>query len=84
MLYYYSYVTDTEEMPLGVSSTDLDMVRSWAKKTVKQLEKAASWYRVTIHAVDDPTLDSADLARLLETEANPLNIPAHTIETWAC
>ena len=37
MLYYYSYVTDTEEMPLGVSSTDLDMVRSWAKKTVKQL-----------------------------------------------
>ena len=42
MLYYYSYVTDTEEMPLGVSSTDLDMVRTWAQKTVKQLEKTAA------------------------------------------
>ena len=84
MLYYYSYVTDTEEMPLGVSSTNLDMVRSWAKKTVKQLETTAAWYRVTVRAVDDPSLDGSALARLLETETNPLNIPAHTIETWAC
>lgn len=84
MLYYYSYVTDTEEMPLGISSTDLDMVRTWAKQTVKRLEKTAAWYRVTIHAVDDPTLDSASLARLLETETNTFKIPAHTIETWAC
>nr|DAH27851.1 MAG TPA: hypothetical protein [Caudoviricetes sp.] len=84
MLYYYSYVTDTEEMPLGVSSTDLDMVRSWAKKTVERLEETAAWYRVTVRAVDDPSLDGAALARLLEAETNPLKIPAHTIETWAC
>ena len=84
MLYYYSYVTDTEEMPLGVSSTDLDMVRTWAKKTVERLEKTAAWYRVAIRSVDDPSLDAAALASLLKTETNPLKIPAHTIETWAC